>query len=90
MPATLKTKYEGIQRAMNKFNVIRVGDDTMFQHQMNLFFQKKKTTKISTVNIGSKGIQRAMNRFNVIRVGDDTMCQHQKYLFFSEEKNQQK
>ena len=33
MPATLKTKYEGIQRAMNKFNVIRVGDDTMYQHQ---------------------------------------------------------
>ena len=36
MPATLKTKYEGIQRAMNKFNVIRVGDDTMYQHQTKI------------------------------------------------------
>ena len=45
MPATLKTKYEGIQRAMNKFNVIRVGDDTMFQHQKYLFFQKKRPNK---------------------------------------------
>ena len=42
MPATLKTKYEGIQRAMNKFNVIRVGDDTMFQHLKYLFFKKKR------------------------------------------------
>ena len=45
MPATLKTKYEGIQRAMNKFNVIRVGDDTMFQHQKYLFFHKKRPNK---------------------------------------------
>ena len=44
MPATLKTKYEGIQRAMNKFNVIRVGDDTMYQHQTDvLLFHEKKT-----------------------------------------------
>lgn len=42
MPATLKTKYEGIQRAMNKFNVIRVGDDTMCQHQKYLFFSEEK------------------------------------------------
>ena len=43
MPATLKTKYEGIQRAMNKFNVIRVGDDTMYQHQTDvLLFHEKK------------------------------------------------
>ena len=51
MPATLKTKYEGIQRAMNKFNVIRVGDDTMFQHQKYLFFSEEKTTNISTFHI---------------------------------------
>ena len=50
MPATLKTKYEGIQRAMNKFNVIRVGDDTMLQHQKHLFFFKRKDpTNISHI-----------------------------------------
>ena len=52
MPATLKTKYEGIQRAMNKFNVIRVGDDTMYQHQTKIylaFWQKKDHACVSTV-----------------------------------------
>ena len=51
MPATLKTKYEGIQRAMNKFNVIRVGDDTMYQHQTDvLLFHEKKTPPCLSLN----------------------------------------
>ena len=40
--STVNIGSKGIQRAMNRFNVIRVGDDTMCQHQKYLFFSEVK------------------------------------------------